>query len=150
MVARGEVWWHEFPDERRRPYPVLTRDEGIPLLNQVFAAPATRTIRGIPSEVHLDGTDGMPVECVLTLDNLRVVRKNMLTGPVVEVLIREGRDEGAGLSLVIVASVGRSLTGSTNHDFGLLHRAGVGVCAEPIAPSVTTMRSADLSYGVRT
>jgi mRNA interferase MazF len=80
VVARGEVWWHESPDEQRRPYLVLTRDEGIPLLNQLLAVPATRTIRGIPTEVQLDVADGMPAECVLTLDNLRVVRKRMLTG----------------------------------------------------------------------
>jgi len=79
VVARGEVWWLESPDEQRRPYLVLTRDVGIPLLNQVLAVPATRTIRDIPSEVRLDRADGMPVECVLTLDNLRVVRKSMLT-----------------------------------------------------------------------
>jgi mRNA interferase MazF len=78
VVARGEIWWHESPDELRRPYLVLTRDEGIPVLNQVLAVPATRTIRSIPTEVRLDESDGMPAECVLTLDNLRVVRKSML------------------------------------------------------------------------
>lgn len=79
MVARGEVWWHEAPDEQPRPYLVLTRDEGIPVLNQVLGVPATRTIRGVPTEVRLDAADGMPVECVLALDNVRVVRKSMLT-----------------------------------------------------------------------
>ena len=79
MVARGEIWWHEAPEEQRRPYLVLTRDEGIPVLNQLLAVPATRTIRNIPTEVRLDESDGMPVECVLTLDNLRVVRKGLLT-----------------------------------------------------------------------
>ncbi len=79
MVARGEIWWHEAPDEERRPYLVLSRDPVISLLNQVIAIPATRTIRGIPTEVRLDAADGMPAECVLTLDNIRVVRKSMLT-----------------------------------------------------------------------
>lgn len=79
MVARGEVWWHEHPDERRRPYLVLTRDAAIPLLNQVLAVPATRTRRGIPTEVDLDESDGMPQPCVLTLDNLRLVRPVYLT-----------------------------------------------------------------------
>ena len=82
MVARGDVVLagHESPDEQRRPYLVLTRDEGIPLLNQLLAVPATCTIRGIPTEVHLDVADGMPAERALTLDNLLVVRKSMLTG----------------------------------------------------------------------
>lgn len=79
MVARGEVWWHERPDESRRPYLVLHRDEAITVLDQILAVPATRTRRGIPTEVDLDGSDGMPVPCVLTLDNLRLVRRVFLT-----------------------------------------------------------------------
>jgi len=77
-MRRGEVWWHEAPDENRRPYLVLTRSEGIPVLNQLLAVPATRTVRGIPTEVPLGLRDGMPAACVLTLDNVRVVRKSML------------------------------------------------------------------------
>ena len=77
-MQRGEVWWHEAPDETRRPYLVLTRSEGIPVLNQLLAVPATRRVRGIPTEVRLGASDGMPAECVLTLDNVRVVRKSML------------------------------------------------------------------------
>ena len=77
-MQRGEVWWHEAPDENRRPYLVLTRSEGIPVLNQLLAVPATRTVRGIPTEVPLSTTDGMPDDCVLSLDNLRVVRKSVL------------------------------------------------------------------------
>lgn len=79
MVARGEVWWHEHPDESRRPYLVLHRDAAIPVLNQLLAVPATRTRRGIPTEVDLDESDGMPLPCVLTLDNLRLVRPVHLT-----------------------------------------------------------------------
>jgi mRNA interferase MazF len=78
-MQRGEIWWHEAPGENARPYLVLTRDEGIPVLNQLLAVPATRTIRSIPTEVRLGPDDGMPAECVLTLDNVRVVRKSMLT-----------------------------------------------------------------------
>jgi mRNA interferase MazF len=74
VVARGEVWWHEHPDEGRRPYLILHRDTAIPVLNQVLAVPATRTRRGLPTEVGLDETDGMPRSCVLTLDNIRLVR----------------------------------------------------------------------------
>jgi mRNA interferase MazF len=80
VVAHGEIWWHEAPDEGRRPYLVLTRDEGIPVLTRLLAVPATRTRRGIPTEVPLDEADGMPAACVLTLDNLRLVRKGHLTG----------------------------------------------------------------------
>ena len=79
MVARGEVWWHEHPDEARRPYLILQRDAVIPLLNHLIAVPSTRTRRGILTEVDLDQADGMPAPCVLTLDNLRLVRPAYLT-----------------------------------------------------------------------
>ena len=79
MVARGEVWWYEHPEEGRRPFLILTRDEAIPYLNQVLGAPVTRTIRGIPTEVALDRADGMPAECALTLDNVGPIRPSLCT-----------------------------------------------------------------------
>ncbi|MGI8425742.1 MAG: type II toxin-antitoxin system PemK/MazF family toxin [Actinomycetota bacterium] len=79
MVARGEVWWYEAPEEKRRPFLILTRDEVIPVLNQVLAVPATRTVRGIPTEVELDKSDGMPQSCALSLDNVTVIRPALCT-----------------------------------------------------------------------
>jgi mRNA interferase MazF len=73
-VRRGEVWWYEHPRTGRRPFLILTRDEAIPVLNQVLAVPATRTIREIPTEVPLGPADGMPQSCCLTLDNVTVIR----------------------------------------------------------------------------
>lgn len=79
MVARGEVWWYEDPRAGRRPFLILTRDEAIPVLNQVLAAPATRTVRSIPTEVPLGVSDGMPTDCALTLDNVMLVRVALCT-----------------------------------------------------------------------
>ena len=73
-MSRGEVWWYEHPDAGRRPYLVLTRSEAIPVLNQVLAVPVTRTIRGIATEVRIGPADGMPLECVLSLDNVSLIR----------------------------------------------------------------------------
>ena len=53
----------------------MTRNAAIPVLNAVVAAPVSRTIRGIPTEVRLGPEDGMPVDCAASLDNLRVVTK---------------------------------------------------------------------------
>ena len=58
---------------------MLTRDGAIPVLNEVLAVSATRTVRGIPSEVELDRADGMPEPCALALDNLTLVRVSLLT-----------------------------------------------------------------------
>ena len=72
---RGEVWWGEIEDIGRRPYLVMTRSTAIPVLNSVLAAPITRTVRGIPTEVALGPEDGMADECAASFDNLRVVPK---------------------------------------------------------------------------
>ena len=75
---RGEVWWGEIEDIGRRPFLVMTRTAAIPVLNSVLAAPVTRTIRSIPTEVLLGPEDGMPTECAASFDNLRVVPKGYL------------------------------------------------------------------------
>jgi mRNA interferase MazF len=53
----------------------MTRSAAIPVLNGVLAAPVTRTVRNIPTEVALGPDDGMPAECAAAFDNLRVVPK---------------------------------------------------------------------------
>ena len=74
-MRRGEVWWVERPDAGPRPHLILTRDAVIDALTSVLGVPATRTMRGISSEVELGPDDGMPDRCVLTLDNTRVLHK---------------------------------------------------------------------------
>ncbi|HWM54081.1 MAG TPA: type II toxin-antitoxin system PemK/MazF family toxin [Solirubrobacterales bacterium] len=78
MVGRGDIYWFDLPEEGHRPVLVLTRSEAIPVLRRVLVAPLTRTIRGIPSEVRLGKEDGMPDECVISLDNVRPVSRVLL------------------------------------------------------------------------
>lgn len=75
---RGEVWWGEIEDIGRRPFLVMTRSAAIPVLTNVLAAPVSRTIRSIPTEVLLGPDDGMPTDCAASFDNLRVVPKSYL------------------------------------------------------------------------
>jgi mRNA interferase MazF len=79
VVNRSEVWWVEHPDAGRRPACVLTRQAAIPVLTSVLVAPATRTIRGIPTELTLTREEGMPEECALSFDNLATIPKALLT-----------------------------------------------------------------------
>ena len=74
-MNRGEVWWVERPEAGRRPHLILTRDAAVDVLTSVLAVPATRTIRGIDTEVELGVEDGMPDHCALNLDNLRAIDK---------------------------------------------------------------------------
>jgi mRNA interferase MazF len=79
VVRRGDIYWLEHEGEGRRPALILTRAEAIPVLRNVTIAYLTRTIRGIPTEVLLGPPDGMPEECVVTLDNLRTVSRGLLS-----------------------------------------------------------------------
>lgn len=71
--------WLELEHEGRRPVVVLTRDEALPRLRNIVVALVTRTIRGIDTEVELGPGDGLPAECVVSLDNLRTVPQALLT-----------------------------------------------------------------------
>ena len=83
-MNRGEVWWYELPDFGRRPGCILTRQVAIPGLNSVLVAPATRTLRGISSEVRLGPEYGKPDGCVLSFDNLVTVPKVLLVERICE------------------------------------------------------------------
>lgn len=61
---------------------VLSRAEAIPVLNGVTTAIVTRTVRGIPTEVQIGADDGMPEECVVSLDNLRHTPRILLGDPI--------------------------------------------------------------------
>lgn len=75
---RGEVWWGEVEGLGRRPFLVMTGSTAITLLNSVLAAPVTRTVRNIPTEVALGPDDGMLTAGAASFDNLRVVPKAYL------------------------------------------------------------------------
>lgn len=78
-VKRGDIYWYSFaaPD-KRRPVLILTRDSAIPVLNSVTVAPVTSTVRGIPTEVELTESDGMPTVSAANFDNIQTVPKRNL------------------------------------------------------------------------
>ena len=78
---RGEVWWGEIEHVGRRPFLVMTRTAAIPVLHSVLAAPVTRTVRNIPTEVRLGPDDGMPTDCAASVHNRSVVPKANPTAP---------------------------------------------------------------------
>ncbi len=79
VIQQGAIYWAEVESDKGRPFLVLTRDRAIPVLNAVLAAPITRSIRGIPTEVPLGEDDGMKFECVATIDNVKSVPKATFT-----------------------------------------------------------------------
>lgn len=78
-MKRGDIWWHEPPDVKRRPVLILARDETIQRLHDVIAVPATGVIRGRSNEVPVGAEDGMPMNCVLVAENALSADKTFLT-----------------------------------------------------------------------
>ncbi len=79
MVMRGEVWWYEDETVPRRPVLVLSRSAVADRLTHVIGVPATTVVRDIPSEVQVGPDEGMPLECVLSTDNVGQFRAALLT-----------------------------------------------------------------------
>jgi len=78
-VKRGEVWWVDMPAPAgRRPAVLLSRDAAYRVRAAITVAPVTRTMRNIPVEVMLDRNDGMPVRCVINLDDITTLPKALI------------------------------------------------------------------------
>jgi mRNA interferase MazF len=79
-VKQYEIWWANLPlPVGRRPVLLLTRSPAYAYLNKVIVAEITTTVRGIPQEVRLGRAEGLPSACVVNLDNLHRLPKNVLT-----------------------------------------------------------------------
>ncbi|MGH9166181.1 MAG: type II toxin-antitoxin system PemK/MazF family toxin [Acidimicrobiales bacterium] len=78
VVARGELWWGESPDEKGRPFLVVSRDAANRVMQRVLVAPVTSRIRGAPSELAVGPPEGLPRPSVATFDNLQPFPKAML------------------------------------------------------------------------
>lgn len=78
-MKRGEIRWYTFrlPD-KRRPVLVLTRNDVIDRLNEVIVVPATRTIRGLTTEVVVTPDDGMAAACALNFDHVSLAQRNRI------------------------------------------------------------------------
>jgi mRNA interferase MazF len=80
-LNRGEIRWYTFrPPDKRRPILILTRTEIIERINEIIVVPATRTIRGISSEVVLSEADGMPTTCALNFDHVASAQRGRIGG----------------------------------------------------------------------
>jgi len=79
VIRQGEIWWAEQPDEKARPYLVITRQRAIESMRSVSVAPVTGRVRGLESELALGPADGVPRDCVAIFDNVRSISKSLFT-----------------------------------------------------------------------
>lgn len=82
-MNRGDIRWYTFrPPDKRRPVLILTRDTVVQRLNEIIVVPATRTIRGLKTEVILTADDGMPQACALNFDHTSLAQRTRI-GPLI-------------------------------------------------------------------
>ena len=79
MVAQGDLWLMEPPNGKCRPVLVVSRNEAIPVLNNIVVAPVTTTIRSIPTCVPVGPDEGIDHDSVATFDSIAAVPKSVLT-----------------------------------------------------------------------
>lgn len=92
-MHKVEVWWANLPSPiGKRPVVLLSRDEAYSVRNAVTVAEVTSTIRDIPVEVNLGTEDGLPKKCVINLDTIITIRKELLTEKITD-LTSEKIDE---------------------------------------------------------
>lgn len=78
-MQRGEIWWARLPEPiGKRPVVLLSRDEAYSVRNAITVAEITSTIRNIPVEVSLGPEDDLPKKCVINLDTIITIRKELL------------------------------------------------------------------------
>jgi mRNA interferase MazF len=93
QVIRGEIRWYTYQSpDKRRPVLLLTRSEVIDSLNEIIVVPATRTIRGLRTEVLLTPEDGMPILCALNFDHISLAQRSRM-GAVLSVFPEHRWDE---------------------------------------------------------
>lgn len=99
-MRRGEIRWYTFavPD-KRRPVLLLTRPDIIDTLNEIVVVPATRTIRGIESEIVLTPDDGMPAACALNFDHIALAQRARLSATITT--LREERWDEVRRALLV-------------------------------------------------
>lgn len=86
-MHKGEVWWANLPSPiGKRPVVLLSRDEAYSVRNAVTVAEITSTIRNIPVEVNLGTEDGLPKKCVINLDTIITIRKELLTEKITDLI----------------------------------------------------------------
>jgi len=86
-MYKGEIWWAKLPSPiGKRPVVLLSRNEAYSVRNAVTVAEITSTIRHIPVEVNLGTEDGLPKKCVINLDTIITIRKELLTEKITDLI----------------------------------------------------------------
>lgn len=80
-MRRGDVYWAQLPSPvGKRPVVLVSRDQAYSLKTRVTVVPLTRTVRGIPTEVRLGPSEGLPKVGVANADEIVTLPRELLRG----------------------------------------------------------------------
>lgn len=78
-MRRGDVYWAQFPEPvGKRPVVLVSREEAYAIKTRVTVVVVTRTVRGIPSEVRVGPSEGLPKVGVANADELVTIPRSTL------------------------------------------------------------------------
>jgi mRNA interferase MazF len=78
-VRRGDVYWAQFSAPvGKRPVVLVSRDEAYAIKTRVTVVAVTRTVRGIPTEVRIGPSEGLPKVGVANADELVTIPRTTL------------------------------------------------------------------------
>jgi mRNA interferase MazF len=70
-VRRGDIYWAQFPAPvGKRPVILVSREEAYAIKTRVTVVVVTRTVRGIPTEVRVGPSQGLPKVGVANADEI--------------------------------------------------------------------------------
>lgn len=78
--------------DKIRPVLLLTREEVRQVRNLVTVAPITSTVRGLRSEVAVGMRNGLDHECVVNVDSVATIPRELLIRPLGALLQDQERD----------------------------------------------------------
>jgi len=78
-VRRGDIYWAQFPAPvGKRPVVLISRDEAYSIKTRVTVVAVTRTVRGIPTEVRVGPSEGLPKVGVANADEIVTIPQTTL------------------------------------------------------------------------
>lgn len=78
-MRRGDIYWAKLPSPvGRRPVVLVSRDEAYAIKTRITVVVVTRTVRGIPTEVRVGPSQGLPKVGVANADELVTIPTAML------------------------------------------------------------------------
>ncbi|MFL5800113.1 MAG: type II toxin-antitoxin system PemK/MazF family toxin [Actinomycetota bacterium] len=78
-LRRGEIYWADLPGRyARRPILIVTRSPTLRSATRIVAAPVTRHVRALESEIDLGPREGLRSRSAASCDNLQAVSRSAI------------------------------------------------------------------------